>query len=338
MIRPLPCLLAAVAVLLPVPTQTIAKRQTAQSTSPQQVEVCAISGKRANPHCPDTLTMAPQAQKTDATCTLHAAAEQGPFPRAIRLTQGPGEAFEPAFLADGRIVYVSNQDGNDEIYVMSADGSNSKRLTQNSQSDRFPTQGPKGTILFQSKRHDQWDIYCINLDGSEEKQLTVEPSDDTHPTLAPGNRIVFASARHATPQIFSMSVDGSNVRRLTNSDYPVGSPSCSGDRIVFTTQFPAESDKVNTDIFVMFADGFAPQRLTKHSGDDLYPAISASGTIVFTSNRDGNAEIYSMKADGSQVRRLTKDKATDESPAISKGGSIVFVSNRGGNRALYRLE
>jgi hypothetical protein len=36
----------------------------------------------------------------------------------------------------GKIVFVSNRDGNSEIYVMNADGTDQKRLTSNSAVDR----------------------------------------------------------------------------------------------------------------------------------------------------------------------------------------------------------
>ena len=42
----------------------------------------------------------------------------------------------------GRIVFESDRDGNDEIYVMDADGSKQTNLTSNSADDLYPDWGP----------------------------------------------------------------------------------------------------------------------------------------------------------------------------------------------------
>ncbi|RQW80003.1 MAG: hypothetical protein EHM79_20330, partial [Geobacter sp.] len=60
------------------------------------------------------------------------------------------------------------------------------------------------------------------------------------------------------------------------------------------------------------------------------------GTIVFTSNRNGNAEIYSMRADGKKQKRLTKNECSDEAPWWSPDRSrLVFTSDRTGNWDIF---
>jgi len=54
---------------------------------------------------------------------------------------GRGEA-EPTPTPGGRIAFASNRDGNDEIYVMDADGSNQTNLTKNSAGDFYPSWSP----------------------------------------------------------------------------------------------------------------------------------------------------------------------------------------------------
>ena len=56
-----------------------------------------------------------------------------------RLTNHPQGDGLPAWSPDGRrIVFTSDRDGNWDIYVMNADGSNMTRLTNHPQADAFP--------------------------------------------------------------------------------------------------------------------------------------------------------------------------------------------------------
>ena len=47
----------------------------------------------------------------------------------------------------GRIVFTSRRDGNNEIYVMDADGGNRERLTDNPANDFDPDWSPDGTKI-----------------------------------------------------------------------------------------------------------------------------------------------------------------------------------------------
>src|SRR5437016_4483694 len=69
--------------------------------------------------------------------------------------------------AEGRIAFVSNRDGNNEIYVMDANGSGVTRLTNNAAGDSGPAWSPDGTqIAFSSSRDGNAEIYAMNADGS----------------------------------------------------------------------------------------------------------------------------------------------------------------------------
>ena len=53
------------------------------------------------------------------------------------VTQGKGEGE-----GGGKIAFQSNRDGNEEIYLMNADGSKQTRLTNNPALDAGPSWGP----------------------------------------------------------------------------------------------------------------------------------------------------------------------------------------------------
>ncbi|MBI4686276.1 MAG: PD40 domain-containing protein [Nitrospirae bacterium] len=71
---------------------------------------------------------------------------------------------------------------------------------------------------------------------------------------------------------------------------------------------------------------------------NLAGGFSPSGSIVFSSSRDGSPEIYTMNSDGSNVKKLTRSIGIDVSPAFSPDGSqIAFVSDRGGTPQIYLM-
>src|SRR5690606_1040696 len=55
-------------------------------------------------------------------------------------TKGPSSNYLPVYSPDGtRIAFMSNRDGNPEIYVMNVDGTNVRRLTNHPAGDVTPT-------------------------------------------------------------------------------------------------------------------------------------------------------------------------------------------------------
>jgi tricorn protease-like protein len=88
--------------------------------------------------------------------------------------------------AQGRIAFDSDRDGNDEIYVMNADGSNQTRLTDNSASDSSPSCSTDGSkIVFVSTRDGNAEIYVMNSDGSNPTRLTDSSGLDFDPSFSP---------------------------------------------------------------------------------------------------------------------------------------------------------
>jgi len=235
-----------------------------------------------------------------------------------------------------KIAFVSERDGNHEIYVMNADGSEQKRLTNNPAIDTEPSWSPDGKkIAFVSGRDGNPEIYLMNVDGSRLERLTNNPAIDVEPSWSPdGKKIAFRSNRDGNYEIYLMNVDGSGLERLTNNPADDGLPSWSPDwkKIAFVS----DRDK-NGEIYVMNVDGSGQKRLTNNPADDGLPSWSPDGKkIAFVSKRDGNYEVYVMNVDGSEQKNLTKNSADDVYPSWSPDGKkIAFNLWRDGNSEIY---
>jgi alpha-tubulin suppressor-like RCC1 family protein/dipeptidyl aminopeptidase/acylaminoacyl peptidase len=245
-----------------------------------------------------------------------------------------------AQLADAsapRIAFVSSRDGNEEIYVMNADGSAPTRLTNDPASDAQPSWSPDGQrIVFSSTRDGNRAIYVMAADGSGVTRLTTASADDYYPTWSPdGQQIAFTSTRDSNQEIYVMAADGSGQTRLTNVLGVDQGPSWSPDG----RQIAFQSTRAgNSAIFVMGADGSAPIRLTEPASD-FSPSWAPDGRhIVFTSIRSFNMDVYTMALDGSAQTRLTDAPPNDLDPSWSPDGrQIAFASGRDGNLEIYLM-
>ena len=122
----------------------------------------------------------------------------------------------PSWSPDGtRIVYRQELPGNDEIYVINADGSNPLNLTGHSANDLDPDWSPDGkTILFESIRDDNYEIYAVNPDGTDLRRLTDHPLEDQHARWSPDGSTILYS-HHG--ELYLMNPDGSDPRPLAEN-------------------------------------------------------------------------------------------------------------------------
>jgi hypothetical protein len=189
----------------------------------------AGAGCGSTPNCPELLFNSDR-DRADPNAP-HAAVDQEIFLSADNcdrraLTSNAATDVDPSWSPDARqIVFVSERDGNPEIYTMNNDGSAPRRLTIGPAVDKDPAWSPNGDrIAFASDRGGGgFDVFVMTLTGNGfhsivPDRLTGGPSSETNPSWSPdGTRIAFVSDRDGNEEIYSSNLDGVYATRLTNS-------------------------------------------------------------------------------------------------------------------------
>lgn len=232
--------------------------------------------------------------------------------RMKRLTTDPATDFDPTWSPDGaHLAFRSQRDGNDEIYVMNADGTCQTNVTKSGEGDWSPAWSPDGKRIAFARFFDSnpfTDIAVMNADGSGLQRLTTYGGE--YPVWSPdGTRIAFGSARDGNHEIYVMNADGTNQTRLTDDPAYDMSPGWSpdGKHIVFDTQrdsYPPAEVGIGpeSEIHVIAVDGSEDIRLTKNEEEDRFPAWGLNGWIAFSRN----GGLFVMKPDGSDQMQLSE--------------------------------
>lgn len=141
-------------------------------------------------------------------------------PGVTQLTDNYANDGPAGWTSDGRIGFISDRDGDPEIYVMNSDGSGITQLTHNEAYEGTPIWSPDGRrIVFTSYRDGNTEIYVMNSDGSGVTRLTRNEAIDDRPVWSPdGRHIAFSSDLDGDLEIYVMSSDGFDIRQLTHNE------------------------------------------------------------------------------------------------------------------------
>jgi Tol biopolymer transport system component len=231
---------------------------------------------------------------------------------------------------NGKIVFGSQHAGEDEIWVMSSDGTDRRNLTRHDGakvSDIDPRWSPDGLqIAYASDRTGTMQLWVMRADGGMPRQLTDLPGRNRYPSwTADGKQIVFQSLDAGNFEIYRINVDGTDISNLTNDPGVDWSPATSarGRKIAFTSERDGSGH-----LYVLTPDG-AITRVTNTVDYDYFANWSPSGNdlVFIRENSSGENDIYVAHADGTGTRRLTNTPGrTEYFPAFSPDGKKVVYT------------
>jgi TolB protein len=202
------------------------------------------------------------------------------------ISQHPAWDYWPAWSPDGQsVVYVSERDGDPELFISPVDSAGSAQaiqLTFNDESDRLPAWSPDGSrIAFAAVRNGVEAIHIVNADGSHERPVTAQPLKGTAPAWSPdGRRIAFVGWNaEDQPGIYLVGPEPDTLEMLWQGEAWMGS----------LTWTPG----------------------TEREG--------SAGWLLFTAWQAGDHELYALPAEGGTPLRLTQHPAWDDFPDARPG-------------------
>ena len=204
-----------------------------------------------------------------------------------------------------------------------------KRLTTTPENENVTGWTNDGQILFTRWTNpDLPRTYKVSPEGGE-PQKAIDLPDVRQAVWSPDSTmIVFWKYSDSGAGTYLSKADGSDPKKLPFSAENV-SWAPDGSKFAFQANAFGDTKLEGTEVLTYQIKDEKVTQITANKNFDGDAGWSPDGgTIVFSSDRDGNYEIYSMKADGKDVKRLTNNAGHDSFPKFSPDGTLIsFNSN-----------
>lgn len=230
----------------------------------------------------------------------------------------------------GEITFVSDRDGNLEIYTMKPDGTNQARLTNNAGRDVQPARSPNGEwIVFSSDRNGgEGDLWIMEKKSNETALMQLTSSGaatDRFPAWSPKGDLIYFD-RYLNPtspiNIYKVTATGGTPEFVIQGEDP--SPSPDGTKLVFSRQRSFGPAK---DIYIYDLFTGTVTNITNGLGVD-------QGNVNPTWSPEGNQIMYTQ-AMNNQLRLRIYDITDNSNIVISHGN---FSSSSWGEREWYTYD
>ena len=254
---------------------------------------------------------------------------------SVFLFLGIGEGQETPLTTEkaveGRIVFQSNMDGDNEIYMIS--GEKVIKLTDNTWEDQYPVWSPDGEkIAFSANPEGNFNIYTMDASGAGIEALTSFPGDEETPAWYPdGKRIAFTrlvkQLAGKKQSLYAVDIRTKSTEKIIprfNKNHAIPHFSLESPLMAFTVKRTFGWDVAVYDLEDHKID------YVEEGGKSCRARFSNDGKkLAYVSTKtDGKGDISLMKPDGSQkTRMIQRDETHDYFPSWSPDGRrIVFSS------------
>lgn len=217
-----------------------------------------------------------------------------------RLTSSDSLDRMPSMSPDGRyIAFISNRNGNYDVFRMNAEGSDVVRLTATDEAEIHPYWTPDSRQIVYNRRVPGERLYAIwimNADGSGATELLRDSELNSYAQVSPDGRLLVFDKwwgnDETNGEIMIMDLESRALTRLTDNTVYDGYPTWFPDsrHVLYSSEVDGAFRLFRIDVVDR-----RREQLTFGPGSDQRAHVSADGSrIVFNRNIDNSIEIYEL--------------------------------------------
>jgi Tol biopolymer transport system component len=269
----------------------------------------------------------------------------------LQVTADGTSSVRPSWSPDGtHIAFQTSQDNAYRIYVMAADGSDRRLVSQGSVDDRHPAWSPDGRMLAVDTGTDlKREVALIDSATGARTQITTMDAFSSFPSWSPdGNRLSFYVYQKGNLDIFTVSKDGSNLVKMTQTLASENKSQCTfachaatwspdGSRLAY-------ADGGQTNVYTMRSDDGTDQQKVSHddpTGRSHFPLYLSDGRLAYVTEHINPGQSWTdiwavMPGSGQAPAALLQDVQVQGPFEFSPDGQrLLFSSPRNGNFDIY---
>jgi Tol biopolymer transport system component len=184
-----------------------------------------------------------------------------------------------SWTPDNHIVFDMEENGTDDIWKISANGSGRERLTYQQGQNREPSTTADGRhIVFISNRSGSSQIWRMGMDDNDQKQLVNSTGSIGEPQGAPeGDSVLYLSRVNGQGGLFKVPLDSGKATEVIDKNIEFWAISPDGLRLAYSYR---DQDAARTRVAVPFGGGSPLERF------DLEPCY------LMRWARDGSSLVY----------------------------------------------
>lgn len=243
---------------------------------------------------------------------------------ADRLTEEPGLRSGLSWLDRNRLIFLSNQDGYSNLFMMTLDEFDQvdklEQLVKGDRTVKFEdlyvfknktaTWGER-LVAFAAKSGAREHLYVYDvISGKTVGDYDFEDIIGmTDPCFSPdGELIVFRGLlRRGQADLFTVSRTSGELKPLTDDIYDQAYPAWTNQGIVFSSDRDGDLQKEYYNLYLFNTESGTIDRLTEGEYKDINSVFDpASGNVYFSSDRTGYFDIYRMNLADGDTERLSK--------------------------------
>ena len=231
--------------------------------------------------------------------------------QAKQLTRGFNKydgIFGLDYLASGKIVYETAPNDEGEVWIMDADGRNTKRLLDESGASCASPDGKY--LVFQSDDGAGTGLFRLNLSDGERKRLTT--GTDVWATFSPDNQWIVFTRWGEKVNLWKVSIDGGEAIKMTDNTGFALAPTVSPDGKLIAFYWGKRERKQMPEIALLpFGGGEItrtfkiPIQYGQGAGKNTLQWTPDGRAVSYSDFRDGVTNIWRQPIDGSPPVQIT---------------------------------